>query len=128
MALRTSLADLVAAYPAEVQDLVLHTRALILECVPGAEETVDMTGRVIGYGFGPGYKGVVCTIIPSKTGVKLGIPYGANFADPKHLLEGNGKVHRHVALRRVADLDRAGVKALLRAAHAAWKQRGKEKA
>ena len=54
--------------------------------------------------------------------------YPAEVADPKHLLEGSGKVHRHVALRRVADLDRAGVKALLRAAHGAWRQRGKEKA
>ena len=121
---RTSLGDLVAAYPADVQDLVLQTRALILECVPGAEETVDMTGRVIGYGFGPGYRGVVCTIIPSKAGVKLGIPYGADLADPRHLLEGEGKVHRHVAMSRASDVGRPGVKPLLRAAYTAWKRRG----
>ena len=77
MASPAALGDLVAPYSAGVRDLVLRTRALILECVPGAEETADLTG--------------------------------------------------HVALQRASDLERPGVKALLRAADAAWKRRGQAK-
>jgi len=54
---------------------------------------------VVGYGYGPGYKGPVCTLILSKTGVKLGLPYAAALSDPDGLLEGTGKVHRFVQLR-----------------------------
>ncbi len=128
MGTHATVHDLAISFPAEIQDLVLQARAVILECVPGAEETVDQPGRVIGYGFGSGYSGVVCVIIPSRTGVKLGIPYSVDLPDPKRLLAGAGKMHRHVAIRAAADLDRAGIKPLLRAAHAAWKRRRREKA
>ncbi len=127
MGTHPAIGDLATSYPAEIQDLVLRTRSLILKCVPGAEETVDLGSRVIGYGFRSGYSGVVCVIIPSRTGVKLGIPYGVDLPDPKRLLAGPGKAHRHVAITRAADLDRAGVRPLLRAAHAAWKRRRQEK-
>ena len=73
----------------------------------------------------PGYKGCVCTLILSKTGVKLGIAYGAAMPDPKGLMRGAGKVHRHVALQNLADLKQPGVKALIKAALAAWKERTK---
>jgi hypothetical protein len=81
---------------------------------------------VIGYGFGPGYSGLVCTIIPSKKGVKLGVVYGARLPDPHGLLEGSGKQHRYVAFTEPADLEKAGLKDLLSAAVTAWKERSKQ--
>lgn len=48
-------------------------RAIVRAALPEAREELDRPGRVIGYGFGPGYSGLVCTIIPSRNGVKLGI-------------------------------------------------------
>jgi type II secretory pathway pseudopilin PulG len=68
---------------------------------------------------GSGYSGLVCTIIPSKTGVKLGIVGSARFPDPKGLLEGAGKLHRYVQFTEPAALKRAGIKPLLTAARAA---------
>jgi hypothetical protein len=115
--------EFLGTYPAGVRDLALGARRLVLECIRGAEETLDAPGRVIGYGFGAGYSGVVCTLLLSKTGVKLGLVRGAELPDPKQLLEGSGKVHRYVQLKTLADLETPGLKSLIKASHAAWKHR-----
>ncbi len=65
----------------------------------------------------------MCTLILSRTGIKLGIVRGSELPDPKQLMKSSGKVHRHVELRTVADLRRAGLKPLLKAALAAWQAR-----
>jgi hypothetical protein len=117
----------VKAYPPEVQELALAASGLLLEALPGAEVSFDETAKVIGYGYGSGYKGIVCTLLLSRTGVKIGIARGAELPDPKQLMQGSGKVHRHVQLRTVADLRRPGLKPLLKAALAAWKKRSEGK-
>jgi hypothetical protein len=111
------------SYPAEVGELARAARELLQKLLPKIEETLDASAKVIGYGYGPGYKGVVCTLILSQTGVKLGIPYGASMADPEGLLRGSGKVHRHVVLRGPADLKQPGLKTLIKAALAARNRR-----
>src|SRR5215471_3372858 len=93
-----------APYPPEVSDLALAARDFLAKALPGAEETLDESAKLLGYGYGPGYKGVVCTLLLSKTGVKLGIARGSELPDPKALMQGSGKVHRHVQLRSTADL------------------------
>jgi hypothetical protein len=118
-----SLADLLARYPPQVQTLARQTRRFILEVVPKAEETVDGSGPYVGYGYGPGYKGLVAALIVSKTGVKIGLSQGASLPDPRGLLAGAGKVHRHIAISAAADLTRPGVRPLLKAALANWKTR-----
>lgn len=119
----TSLKRLLASYPEKVRDLALQTRRLILDSIPRIEETVDPSARVIGYGLGPGYRGLICTVILSRSGVKLGFYRGVDLPDPQGLLEGAGKVHRHVQLSAPADLKKPGLKSLLKAAHAAWEHR-----
>jgi hypothetical protein len=116
-----------ATYPPEVGALARAAKRLLEASLPNAEETLDESAKVIGYGYGPGYKGCVCTLILSKTGVKIGIAYGATMPDPNGLLRGAGKVHRHVVLQTVADLKQPGVKALVKAALTAWKERTKTK-
>jgi hypothetical protein len=107
--------ELMAAFPDHVRDLALQTRELIVSELPGIEEFVDSKARVVGYGFGRGYKSLVCTIIPSKRELKLGIAYGADLTDPHGLLRGEGKRHRHIPLRATADLRQAGLVELLQA-------------
>jgi hypothetical protein len=118
--------DLIGAYPPGVQTLALQARTLLFELLPGAEESVDSSGPYVSYGYGPGYKGVVCYMTISRTGVKLGIAGGAALDDPHGLLEGSGKVHRHVALRAPADLRRRGLKPLVRAGLSAWRKASAE--
>lgn len=108
-----------AGYPPIVSGLATSLRRIIRSAVRDAAETLDEPGRVVGYSVGSGYSGLVCTIIPSKTGVKLGIVRGAELPDPRQLLEGTGKRHRYVQFTQPSDLDRAGIEELLEAARAA---------
>jgi hypothetical protein len=112
-----------ARYPEPVRDTTLAARQLLARMLPRAEESLDEAARLIGYAYGPGYKGVVCTLILSQTGVKLGIVRGAELPDPQHVLSGGGKVHRHVQLREAADLGRPGLVQLLEDALAVWRRR-----
>lgn len=119
----TDIQAFLSAYPPPVQELVHGLRQLVTRTVPGVAETIDPSAKVIGYGFGAGYRNLVCTIIPSQKGAKLGIVRGAELSDPRQLLHGSGKVHRHIAFRNVGDLETPGVKPLLKAAVSAWKRR-----
>jgi hypothetical protein len=122
MADRTNeVTDFLASYPPQVRDVALKLRETILAKIPDAREMLDRPARIVGYGFGTGYRDVICTIIPSKTGVKLGIARGPDLPDPKGLLEGEGKRHRYVSFSGPSDLKRPGLKPLLNAAVAAWK-------
>jgi hypothetical protein len=114
---------LLASYSKGVQDTARAARQLILGLIPGAVEVVDAKTAVIGYGYGTGYKEMVCTLILSKGGVKLGLVGGASLPDPRKLLEGSGKVHRYIPLGRPADLRRPGLRPLLHATLSAWRRR-----
>jgi hypothetical protein len=65
---------------------------------------------------------VVGYIIVSQKGVKLGVASGASLPDPKKLLQGSGKAHRHVVIKAASDLRQPGLRQLIRAALAAWKK------
>ncbi len=123
MTARRTIEKLLESYPADVQALAAGARHLIRQLLPKVEESVDPSAPVVGYGYGPGYRGMVCTLILSKSGVKLGLVRGAELADPRALLEGSGKVHRYVQLRAPADLRKAGLSQLIKAAYAAWQER-----
>jgi hypothetical protein len=82
--------------------LALATRDLVREVFSDAVETAE--GNDLGYGVDTGYKGLVFTISLTRAGVNLGIFGGASLDDPAGLLEGTGKVHRHVKIRDQSDL------------------------
>ena len=112
--------QLLKGYPTDVQALAEAARKAVRKWLPGVEEEADGSAPVIGYGYGPGYGGVVCTLILSKSGVKLGLVRGGELPDPRELLEGSGKVHRYIQLSAPSDLRKPGVGELVKAAHAAW--------
>ena len=68
---------------------------------------------------------MVCMLMPTKAGVNLGIAYAMELPDPAKLLEGTGKLHRHVKLKSKADLETAALKSLLKAAVARRERREK---
>lgn len=112
-----------AAYPPEAREIIDAARRLVRTIVPDADETLDVPGRIIAYSYGPGYNGMLFSVIPSRGGAKIGVVRGAELPDPTGLLEGRGTLHRHVALRRMEDLDREGLRELLTSAVAAWRER-----
>jgi hypothetical protein len=114
---------LLKAYPDAVRLLAADARRLIRTLLPKIEEHADSSAPIVAYGYGPGYRGLVCTLILSKSGVKLGLVRGGELADPHRLLGGSGKVHRHIALRTPEDLCRPGVRELIKDTDAAWRER-----
>jgi hypothetical protein len=115
--------DLLSPHSDDVRRLAESTRRLLRELLPSVEETIDSSGPYAFYGYGPGYKGMICSIIVSKGGVKLGLVDAAHLADPYELLEGAGKRHRHIAIEEPGDLRKPGVRDLVRANAAAWRER-----
>lgn len=114
-----------ARYPPEVQAVARKTRAIVLAVLPDVQQAIDPSAPVIGYGYGPGYKGLICTVILSQAGVKLGITDSATLPDPLKLLRGSGKKHRYVPITTAADLRQRGVQELLQAADARWRDRNR---
>lgn len=114
-----------ARYPPEVQAVARKTRAIVLAVLPEVQQAIDPSAPVIGYGYGPGYKGLICTVILSQAGVKLGITDSATLPDPLKLLRGSGKKHRYVPITTAADLRQRGVQELLQAADARWRDRNR---
>jgi hypothetical protein len=92
----------VAGRDDEVRALALASREVVLDVFPDAVETAE--GSELGYGFDRGYKGLVFTISLVREGVNLGLFGGASMDDPAGLMEGTGKVHRHVKIRAASDL------------------------
>jgi len=82
---------LIGQYEPEIQRLIHAARRALRVAFRAAAETSDLQAHLLGYSYGPGYKGTVATLIPSKTGIKIGIPYGSSLPDPAHLLAGEGK-------------------------------------
>jgi hypothetical protein len=105
---------LLATREPRVAELARHLCALVLQMYPDAVVTVD--GGDIGFGSGTGYKGLVFVVAPHSRHVNLGIWGGAGLPDPAGLMEGTGKVHRHVKIRQTSDLDRPELRELMEAA------------
>lgn len=101
----------------EIAGLARHVSEVIIALLPGA--TISIDEQNIGFGRGTGYKGLIFTVAPHRAHVTLGVAGGASLPDPDGLLEGSGKVHRHVKLRSLADVDRPELRKLMESAIAA---------
>ena len=114
---------LIAKYPPEIVRTASALRKFLLTHLKGIVEQPDTAANVIGYNYGTGYKDLICTLMLSKTGPKLGFYKGAELPDPEKLLTGTGKVHRFVVIKDEADISRPALLQLLQAAIAARQKR-----
>ena len=100
----------------EVQVLAQKTREIIREVDPDVVESVNPGHNNLAYGSGVKMGQWYCYIAPFKSYMNLGFLRGTELPDPHGLLEGTGKLLRHVKIRRLEDLERPGIRALLAAA------------
>jgi hypothetical protein len=105
---------LLAARQPQIAELARQVCALILQMYPDAMVTVD--NGYIGFGSGRGYKGLVFVVGPHSKHVTLGLYGGVELPDPAGLMEGTGKVHRHVKIRQASDLEKQELRELMTAA------------
>ena len=100
-------------YDARVNSLALKLRQLLLTNLPEITEQVDIPAKMIAYCYGQKYIDLICVIIPSKKGLKLGFNRGTELQDPQKLLEGNGKISRYVPIISQDQIDSNAIKDLL---------------
>jgi hypothetical protein len=108
----------------DVAHLALALREMVMTEAPDAVEKVYQNHpSAIWFGFGPKMKDMFCYIATASRHVNLGFCRGAELPDPHHVLEGAGKVMRHVKIRSARDLERPFVRRYIRAAaeHARFK-------
>ena len=110
-------------YPDQVSSLARQLREVLLANLPDATEQVDLPGRMIAYVYGQKYTEMVCVIIPSKKGLKLGFYKGTELPDPDRLLQGSGKISRYVVIQSEEDIFNDPLKTLITSAFYAYKQR-----
>lgn len=110
-------------YSDEVFDNAQKIRKIILKNLPKVQEQIDIPARMIAYTYGQKYNEMVCTLIPSKKGLKLGFYKGIDLPDPENILEGNGKISRYVEIKKRADLQEKPLTVLLKEAFKAYKIR-----
>lgn len=110
-------------YSETVLQQALALRKIVLANLPGVQEQIDMPARMIAYCYGQKYMEMVCTIIPSKNGLKLGFYKGVDLPDPGNLLCGNGKQSRYIEIKSEEDIQHGALVTLLREAYAAYKTR-----
>jgi hypothetical protein len=112
------LLSYLAPYDPHVSDLTLALRDVVLEEAPDAIESIVKGYAVtIGFSFtGKPLKDGFCHVVTYLDHVNLGFNRGAMLPDPNGVLQGTGKLIRHVTMRDQTELDRPFVRRYLQAA------------
>jgi len=109
-------ARLLQLHSAEVRDLAEKARALVHKVVPDAAEEFDESAEMLAFTYQPGtYTGLIAAIVPQKRYVNIMLSKGAELVemDESGLLEGTGKVARHIKVRSADRLDDPAVRTLI---------------
>jgi predicted GNAT family acetyltransferase len=111
----TGFTEIVSRQSPEVQDLAYRTRSLVYQIFPTVVEVPWVHQGTIGYGVGPKKMSEHFSWISAHTNhVTLGFFYGSELPDPASLLEGTGKLLRHVKIRKPENLENPALHDLLR--------------
>ncbi len=123
MANTSAIQDFLSNYDDTIFANAMQLRQLILSALPAVTEQLDMPAGMIAYCYGQKYAEMVCTIIPSKKGLKLGFNRGVDLPDPGNRLKGSGKTSRYVVIKSNADIANPVLGQLLKDAYTAYLER-----
>jgi len=97
-----------------IKDISHAIRNLIADVMPGVTEVPWAQQKIAGYGVGVKKMSEhFCYIAPYEKHVNLGFNYGADLDDPHELLEGGGKLLRHIKIRSLDELDNPAIRKLI---------------
>ena len=109
--------DAVAKAGVDARKLAYQLRKLVAEVMPDVVEVPWPKMRMASYGVGPKKKSEhFCYISAQKDDVNLGFYYGAELPDPEELLQGTGKLLRHVKIREPKAIRSRALRRLLEVA------------
>ena len=118
-----SIDNFLSQYDEKVFKNALLLREVLLKNLPGIIEQIDLPAKMIAYCYGQKYVDLICVLIPSKKGLKLGFNRGIDLKDPDRLLEGTGKISRYVQIISIEQITSSSLKKLLANALLVYKQR-----
>src|ERR1043165_1477369 len=102
--------EFLSSYSEEVFTNAIKLREVLFANLPNIIEQIDLPAKMIAYCYGQKYSEMICTIIPSKKGLKLGFYKGVDLPDPDKLLQGTGKISRYVEIRSVEQIKSSALK------------------
>lgn len=109
--------DVVSEASPEIREIAYAARALLADIMPGITEVPWGQQKTVGYGVGPKKMSEhFCYLAPKKNHLNLGFMYGAELPDPEGLLEGTGKLLRHIKVQSLTDLEQPALRKLIEAA------------
>lgn len=111
------IANFFNQFPPEVAAIakaVFELTARVL--LPDKKVWIDMADKMITFGTERNMNGEICYIKPLKDSVNLGFFHGAHLSDPKKLLQGTGKLLRHIKFKSKERMDPTAIEQLLKAA------------
>ncbi|MGK7397356.1 MAG: DUF5655 domain-containing protein [Candidatus Cyclobacteriaceae bacterium M3_2C_046] len=102
----------------ELVELFLDLRAYVLHLFPASNELLYHT-RILSAAYSVSEKltDAFCHIPVYNQHLNLGFNLGAKLPDPEHLLQGTGKLIRHIKIKQPGDYNNPKVRALLEAAY-----------
>lgn len=109
-------------YDDKIFSNALKLRKVIIDNLPNIIEQIDIPAKMIAYCYGQKYSELICVIIPSKKGLKLGFNRGTQLPDPDKLLEGKGKISRYVEIKSDEQITSKAIKDLIRSALVLYKE------
>ena len=111
------LLDYLLPYPEAVAENAIALRKLVLDEAPEAKEVICRGYAVsITFTYTEKWTGAFCHIAVYKNHVNLGFNRGAELPGGDGVLEGTGKLIRHIPVRSAADLENPNLRRFLRAA------------
>ena len=111
---KDTFADVIADAEPDIQEIAHACRTLIADVLPGVTEVPWGRQKIAGYGVGPKKMSEqFCYIAPYKKRINLGFYYGADLPDPEGLLEGTGKLLRHIKVDSLEMLQNPAVRTLV---------------
>ena len=107
--------EAIETFPKEMQEIARQIRNLIYEVLPEVVEVVWVPQKNTGFGTGIKKKTEhFCWLMPATNHVNLGFNYGAELPDPNNLLEGTGKLFRHIKIKSIEQLSNKNLIAILK--------------
>lgn len=92
----------IESFSDNIKEIARTTRALIYKVLPEVVEVVWIQQKNIGFGTGQKKKTEHFSwLMPATNHVNLGFNYGAELPNPKKLLEGTGKLFKHIKIKYI---------------------------
>ena len=116
------LTPFLRVFPLDVRRRALWLRNFVWDLYPGANELIYDNYNALAFGWSPtdrvGHTFCNVAVGRASHNVHLGFYWGAELADPRRLLRGEGNQYRYLLVDDLAAFPKSYMKTMLEAAHA----------